>query len=82
MSNERDPSLNVSAPLNMASGVDWNEYDSAAEWCAKRGLSGKTGDPLPNLMSAATVNEINEHPEEFAERVRMTAYALAMAKHP
>jgi len=61
--------------------IDWNEYDSAAEWCAKRGLKGAIGDPLPNLMSGATVDEINEHPEEFQERVRMTAYALAMEKH-
>jgi hypothetical protein len=56
----------------------WIEYDAAAEWCARKGLKGAIGDPLPNLMSGATVNAINEDPEAFAKRVRQCAYALAM----
>ncbi len=56
----------------------WIEYDSAAEWCARRGLKGNIGDPLPNLMSGAAVALINEDPDAFADRVRLTAYALAM----
>jgi hypothetical protein len=58
--------------------MTWKAYDAAAEWCAKRGLKGAIGDPLPNLMSANTVALINADPEAFADRVRMTAYALAM----
>ena len=56
----------------------WIEYDFAAEWCAKRGLKGAPGDPLPMLMGAAAVQLINDDPEAFADRVRLTAYALAM----
>jgi hypothetical protein len=59
----------------------WIEYDNAAEWCAKRGLKGKIGDPLPNLMSKAAVDLINEDPEAFEQRVRGTAYAIAMSGH-
>ena len=59
----------------------WAEYDSAAEWCAKRGLKGIPGDPLPDKMSGACVAEICDHPEAFAERVNGFAYALAMSKH-
>lgn len=59
----------------------WIEYDAAAEWCAKRGLKGKAGDPLPGLMSAEAVNLINDDPEAFETRVRDTAYALAMESH-
>lgn len=59
----------------------WLEYDSAAEWCAKRGLRGVVGDSLPNLMSGAAVDLINADPEAFEERVRFTAYALAMERH-
>lgn len=59
---------------------DLTEYDDAALWCAKRGLSGLEGTPLPSLLSVSTYAEINEHPEEFAARVRATAYALAMER--
>ena len=56
----------------------WAEYDSAAEYLAKRGLTGKAGDPLPALLSTACLEAINEDEEAFQERVRKTAYALAM----
>ena len=56
----------------------WREYDSAAEWCAKRGLKGAVGEPLPHLISGETVDMINDDPDAFQERVRQTAYALAM----
>jgi len=62
-------------------GRMWAEYDSAAEWCAKRGLKGNEGDRLPTGLSDAVLSEINDHPEAFAERIRATAYALAMEKH-
>jgi hypothetical protein len=62
--------------------IDWNEYDNCAEWCAKRGFAGKIGDPLPTGLSVACFDEIAEHPEEFMERVRDTAYALAMQEAP
>jgi hypothetical protein len=58
----------------------WAEYDAAAEWCAKHGFKGDVGDPLPNLMSKETVELINADPEAFADRVRLTAYSLAMRK--
>lgn len=57
---------------------DVPEWMSAAEWCARRGLTGEPGCPLPNLMSATVAREINEYPEEFAEDVRLCAYAIAM----
>lgn len=56
----------------------WGEYDSAAEWCARRGLKGADGDPLPPMLSADCLALINDDPEAFGERVRATAYALAM----
>lgn len=55
----------------------WCVYDSCAEWCAKRGLKGEIGDPLPNLLPSEVHDLINEDPEAFASRVRQTAYALA-----
>ena len=58
----------------------WNEYDSAAEWCAKRGLKGTIGDPLPNLLSVAVSDEIDADTEAFERRVRECAYALACEK--
>lgn len=54
-----------------------DEYDAAAEWCARRGQTGKIGDPLPPMLSAATLEEINADPEAFGERVRCFAYAQA-----
>lgn len=62
----------------MTSVDNWKAYDAAAEWCAKRGLMGAIGDPLPNLMARDTVDLINDDPEAFADRVRLTAYAMAM----
>jgi hypothetical protein len=56
----------------------WSEYDSAAEYLAKRGLRGEIGDPLPMNMTPQAVALINEDPDAFQERVRATAYALAM----
>ncbi len=59
----------------------WAEYDSAAEWCAKRHSLGREGDPLPDGLSAAVAQEISEHPDDFERRVRQFAYAIAMEKH-
>lgn len=56
----------------------WSEYDSAAEWCAKRGLKGIVGDSLPESISDNVAREIYDHREEFEQRVRDTAYGLAM----
>lgn len=58
----------------------WIEYDAAAEWCAKRNLKGVDGDPLPENLSGRTVKLIADDPEAFQERVRATAYAIAMDK--
>lgn len=55
-----------------------DEYDAAAKDLARRGLKGEIGDPLPNLMSGATVDAINDDPEAFQKRVQQFAYALAM----
>jgi hypothetical protein len=57
------------------------EYDAAAEWCAKRGIKGNDGDPLPPLLSKNAMAEINYDPDAFQGRIRDTAYALAMGKH-
>ncbi len=59
----------------------WAEYDSAAEWCAKRGLTGDIGDSLPIGTSHTVVLEINYDIEAFKKRVNEFAYALAMEKH-
>ena len=56
----------------------WREYDSAAEWCAKRGIKGQPGDRLPDALSAAVQAEIDADPEAFERHVSDTAYALAM----
>lgn len=56
------------------------EYDSAAEWCAIRGLKGKVGDPLPaNMDPNGALKYINADPESFEKRVRQFAYARAMS---
>lgn len=60
-------------PLNA-----WNEYDFAAEWCAKRGISGETGSELPRNLSIEAFKLINDDIDAFVERVRGTTYALAM----
>lgn len=56
----------------------WTEYDSTAEWCARRKIKGNMGDPLPANLSAECVALICDDPDAFAQRVRETAYALAM----
>ena len=58
----------------------WAEYDSAAGYCAKRGWTGDIGTPLPANMSHQVVFEINYDVDAFKERVRQSAYALAMGK--
>lgn len=58
----------------------WREYDMAANWCAQKGLQGKPGDPLPSCLGGDVLKEINEHQEEFQDRVRQSAYALAQEK--
>ena len=58
----------------------WSEYDSAAQWCAQRGLKGTLGDRLPFAMSGECLNEINQDPEAFQRRVKECAFALAMKK--
>lgn len=55
-----------------------NEYEMAAEWCAKRGIKGKHGDPLPDLLGSDVCDEIAADPEAFQERVRAYAYERAM----
>jgi hypothetical protein len=57
------------------------EYDSAAEWCAKRGIKGEIGAPLPaNMATDGALKWIQADPESFQERVRQFAYGLAMEK--
>lgn len=58
----------------------WQEYDAAAEWCAKRGIKGNEGDALPSLLSAACFLEIDKDSEAFQRRIRETAYGLAMSR--
>ena len=57
---------------------NWIVYDSCAAWCAKRGIRGKIGDPLPNLLSNDVLKLINDDLEAFETRVRQMAYARAM----
>ncbi len=57
---------------------DWAEYDAAAEWQARRGLTGEVGSPLPNMLSETVSLCIAGDPESFADRVRQCAYAGAM----
>jgi hypothetical protein len=45
---------------------------------ARKGFTGTIGDPLAILMDAETVNLINDDVEAFQQRVRQTAYMLAM----
>lgn len=59
----------------------WGEYDNAAVWCAKRGLTGDIGDMLPIGTSHAVVLEINNDVDAFKQRVNDCAYAIAMNKH-
>lgn len=57
------------------------EYDSAAEWCAIRGLKGTPGDPLPaNMAVNGALHWINQDPEAFQIRVRQFSYRIAAEK--
>lgn len=56
----------------------WDEYDSAAEYLAKRGRKGLAGEALPEGLSDRTARLIDEDPEAFARRVREYAYAQGM----
>ena len=59
----------------------WQEYLGAADWCAVRGLKGKVGDALPELLSVECHELINADPEAFETEVRNAAYARAMQRH-
>ena len=59
----------------------WQEYDAAAEWCARRGFTGAIGTELPMLVSRDCIDAINADPEAFQQRVKDTAYAIAMERH-
>lgn len=55
----------------------WDEYDSAARWCAQRKLRGTWGDPLPENLSTLAMDFIRDDIEAFEKRVRECAYAMA-----
>ena len=58
--------------------INWNEYDSAAMWCAKRGYLLRDGEPLPPLLSSDVMKEISEYPDSFISRIKLFSYANAM----
>jgi hypothetical protein len=66
----------LECPINPA----WLEYDAAARDLARKGLTGAIGDSLPNLMTPDACAMIDADPEAFQERVRLSAYALAMGE--
>jgi hypothetical protein len=68
------------AAIHQTESVAWMEYDLVANDLARRGKKGEIGDPLPNLISSACDKLIQDDPEAFKERVRMSAYALAMSR--
>lgn len=55
-----------------------HECEMAAEWCARRKLTGAAGDSLPDGIGSDSVAYINENQEWFRETVRSNAYALSM----
>lgn len=55
-----------------------DECESAAEWCAVRGLKGSHGDALPTGLSVACKDAIDADIPAFEERVRAYAYERAM----
>lgn len=56
----------------------WDEYDSAAEYVAKRDATGGgAGTELPPMLSRECLALINDDVEAFEMRVRGFAYALA-----
>lgn len=60
--------------------AEWLEYDSAADWCAARGLLGACGDALPEGLSSRAKELIDLDPEAFERRVRELAYFRSMNK--
>lgn len=56
------------------------EYESVCAYMAKRGLTGKAGDPLPNAISYGCAEIINDDLYAFQKRIREHAYAMAMEK--
>lgn len=54
----------------------WREYDDAAAWCARRGLKGECGDPLPPNLSVEAKAAIDQDPEAFTGRVNDMGYEL------
>jgi len=58
----------------------WREYDQVAKRCARQGIKGAVGDPLPDFIGADVHELINADPEAFARRVREFAYALVMER--
>ena len=56
----------------------WDEYDSAADWCAARNIKGEVGDTLPDSLGSDALGLIDADPEAFQQRVRNCAYARAM----
>lgn len=55
------------------------EYDAAAEWCARRGIAGNPGDRLPeNMNPEGALKYINDDPEAFQMRVKQCFYAQYM----
>lgn len=55
-----------------------SEYEWAAEWVAKKGLKGKIGDPLPELLSGECAAMINDDLDAFERRVTDFGYMAAM----
>ena len=68
------------AAIHQTESDAWMEFDLVANDLARRGKKGEIGDPLPNLISSACDKLIQDDPEAFKERVRMSAYALAMSR--
>lgn len=66
--------LSTSKPLT---GDEAKEWSDAADWCAREESSGQNGEPLPDLSDRVRV-EIEMCPDEWAEAVRLAAYAQSM----
>lgn len=64
--------------MTAAEAAAWREYDMIAAAMARKGLAGKEGDPLPVNVSQRALMLINDDPGAFQERIRASAYALAM----
>lgn len=59
-----------------------SEFEAIASWCAKRGLKGVKGDPLPMGIAHDTLVYIEDHMEEFQASIRAHAYAHANRNTP